>query len=78
MSNVLISKLTKLRTAAYAGDWEKAISIASKFPVLGKHKAAIMSAHEAYQRPDFQRQVGKNPEQLKAAGIAALKEKYHV
>ena len=73
-----VTKLSKLKEAAACGDWRLAVSIAAKFPVLGKHKAAIMSAQEAYARPDFQRQVGKDPEQLKAAGIAALKEKYHV
>lgn len=78
MTDFTRTKISKLRDAAFAGDWEKAINIAAKFPVLGAHKAAIMQAHEAYTRPEFQKQLGKDPEQLKAAGIRALKEKYRV
>jgi hypothetical protein len=72
------TKIAKLRTFAAAGNWRAAMAIAAKFPSLGLHKTAIMGAWEAFIRPDFQRQLGKNPEQLISAGIAALKEKYHV
>lgn len=71
-------KIDKLKNAARAGDWISAISIASKFGELGKHKAAIMQAREAYCRPSFQKQIGKDPQNLIAAGIAALKERYNV
>jgi len=73
-----ITKLSKLVAAANAGDWQKAISIASKFGELGAEKTAIMQAREAYVRPDFQRQLGRCPKQLIAAGIAALRGRYHV
>lgn len=73
-----VTKLSKLQAAAAADDWRGAMAIAAKFPVLGSHKAAIMGAWEAYTRPDFQRQLGRCPSKLIEAGIAALKEKYHV
>jgi hypothetical protein len=74
--NMPVTKLSLLRGAMAAGDWHAAIAIASKFGDLGTHKAPIMSAREAYTRPDFQRQLGRDPEALKTSGIAALKERY--
>jgi hypothetical protein len=71
-------KIDALRRAMSAGAWESAIAIAAKFPRLGDEATAIMRAHEAIVRPDFQRQLGRDPEQLKADGIAALKGKYGV
>ena len=76
--NVAVTKLSLLKKAASGGDWKTAVSIASKFPDLGNEKNAIMSAREAYVRPDFQRQLGRDCEALIASGIAALKGKYNV
>lgn len=72
------TKLTKLRTAMAAGDWRRALSIAAKFPRLGAHEQAIRAGHEAMQRPEFQRQLGRDPGTIVAAGIAALRERYGV
>jgi hypothetical protein len=58
------------------GDWREATRLAAKFPRLGGQAKAIMQAHEAYTRPDFQRQLGRCPTQLIAAGQAALIERY--
>jgi hypothetical protein len=73
-----VTKLSQLKAAAANGDWVRAIAIASKFHELGPHKAAIMQAREAHCRPAFQKQIGKDPQTLIAAGIAALKERYCV
>ena len=72
------TKLSVLKAAAAEGDWKKAISIAAKFPVLGAEKAAIMSAHEAFVRPQFQQQLGRDCGALIDAGINALRKKYYV
>ena len=69
-------KIDILRRAMSAGAWQSAISIAAKFPSLGAEKDAIMKAHEAFVRPEFQRQLGRDVEALKQAGIEALKGKY--
>lgn len=69
-------KIDLLRDAMRADDWAKALSIASRFPRLGKQDSAIRAGHEAMQRPDFQRQIGKDPCALIRSGIAALKERY--
>ncbi len=73
---MLVTKLSKLKDAAAANDWLAALRIASKFPQLGEHKAVIMSGWQALQSPAFYREIGKNPDELVAAAVAALKEKY--
>lgn len=74
----MVTRLSKLRAAAAAGDWRGANAIAASFAQLGPHKAAIMRAREAYTRPEFQRQLGRDPAALIEAGIAALRERYDV
>jgi hypothetical protein len=69
-------KIDILRGKMAAGDWPAALSLASKFPHLGKHKEAITRAYNALTNPGFYRQIGKNPEALVAAGIKALAERY--
>ncbi len=59
-----------------AGRWREAILFAARFQDLGTQRDRILSAREAYNRPDFQREIGKDPTQLIAAGIAALNERY--
>lgn len=71
-----MTKLDKLKTHAAAGDWQGALRIAARFPQLGDHKAAIKRAHEAFIRPAFYRQIGRDPEVLIAEGIAALRSRY--
>jgi len=70
------TKLSKLKDAATRGDWATALRIAAKFPQLGEHAAAIKRAHEAGHSPAFYRQLGRDPDALVAAGIAALRDRY--
>lgn len=65
-------KIEIVREMMAAGDWRGATLFAAKFPQLGARRAAILSAREAYLRPGFQRQIGKDPEALIEAGRAAL------
>ena len=69
-------KSDRLRAHMAAGDWRAAVSLAAKFPRLGDHKTRILRAQEAYTRPGFQRQIGRDPAALILDGIAALKERY--
>lgn len=69
-------KIDALRREMKAGSWARAIALAAKFPRLGAEEAAIKQAHEAFTRPDFQRQLGRDVEALKNIGIAALRGKY--
>jgi hypothetical protein len=72
------TKLSKLKAAAAAGDWQMALRIAAKFPQLGDHGPAIKRAHEAIHSGAFYRQIGKDPEALIQAGIQALRERYRI
>jgi len=72
------TKLAQLKIHAAQGDWHAALRIAAKFPRLGEEKRAIAQAWEAMVRPDFQRQLGRDPESLIQAGIEALRSKYRI
>lgn len=69
-------KLDAVVAAMRSGDWPRAISLAAKFPSLGDEKREIMQANEALKRPEFQRQLGRDPAQLIAAGQMALIRRY--
>jgi hypothetical protein len=69
-------KLARIKALVAAEDWRAALSLASSFPRLGAAESAVRAGHEAMQRPDFQRQIGRDPEAAIAAGIAALKGRY--
>ena len=70
------TKLSKVKAAMNTGDWEQAIKLAAKFPVLGAHKQAITRAAEAIKHPAFYQQTGRNIPAMIEAGKAALIEKY--
>jgi hypothetical protein len=72
------TKISRLVELMKAEEWGSALSLASKFPRLGEHELAIRRGHEACVRPDFQRQLGRDPAALREAGIAALRARYHV
>ena len=72
------TKLSRLREAAKAGDWTRALAIAARFQDLGDEKEAIQRAHNARLRASFYRQIGKDPDGLFAEGIKALKKRYQL
>lgn len=72
------TKLDTLKEYAAANDWKKAISIAAKFPSLGKERNAILDAHLAYTNPRWSISLGKDVEQLKTIGIVALRTRYKI
>ena len=70
------TKLSAVTEAMDAGNLARALSLAAKFPRLGDERNAILDAHGAYANPRFAAQLGRNVEQLKLDGIAALRAKY--
>ena len=70
------TKLAQVRALMAAGDTRAAVLMAAKFGELGEQRAAILSAREAFLRPDFQRQLGRDPAALIDAGAAALHERF--
>ena len=70
------TKLSQLKAAMRARHWQLALRIASRFPRLGEQRDAILSGHEAYVRPKFFKQLGRDVEAMKEAGRQALIERY--
>ena len=70
------TKLSQLKAAMQAGNWELALRIAARFPDLGEHAAAIVRGHEAYTNPRFYLQLRKDIETLKEMGKRALIARY--
>lgn len=72
------TKISRLRRHAAAGEWEEAISIASRFPDLGEERGAITRAQSARRNPAFYRQIGRDPDEAFAEGIEALRRRYQL
>ena len=69
-------KIDVLAAMMRNGEWDKAIKFAAKFPRLDKHRGAILTASSALLSPTLYEQMGRDPEALVAAGIAALKDRF--
>lgn len=69
-------KIDLLTALMSENKWNEALSLASKFPRLGEHKAAIVRAHECIVNPRFYTQIGVNIDEAISAGIDALKIRY--
>lgn len=72
------TKLDLLKKHWASGDKISALRIAARFPRLGAHKATITRGWEAHVRPDFFRQLGKNPSDLIESAFAALVIMYNL
>ena len=68
--------LGRIRALMNAGDWKGALKLAASWHDLGEDKDAIESAVAAKGNPRFYVALGKDPDALYEAGIAALKKRY--
>lgn len=73
-----MTKLDKLKEAFKNKDFKKVISIASKFPRLGKEKDAVKLAQDCTINPLFYKQLGYNIEKSIQDGIDAIAKKYEI
>lgn len=71
-----VKGLCELADAMSAGRWEDAILLAAKWSDLGDHAAAIHRGREAILRPEFQRQIKRDPAQMIEEAKEALLERY--
>lgn len=71
------TKLSQVKAAYQAGNFKKAIQIASKFYDLGNERALILDAHLALTNPRWTMQLNKNIEQTIEAGVKALAIRYN-
>ena len=72
----MVTKISLLRAAATAGDWQAAIRIAARFPRLGAIRGEVLDAHLAFTNPRFAQQIGKDPAALIEAGKQAVTRTY--
>lgn len=70
------TKLAAVRDAMAKRDWDTALHLAAKFPTLGEHGNAIRTASTALKNPIFYHQLGKDIDELRRAGIKAMKERF--
>jgi hypothetical protein len=70
------TKLAEIRELIAAGNWKAAMKLAAGFGGPGPNKTAIEQAYGAYTRPDFYREIGKDPGQMILAGMTALVARY--
>lgn len=57
-------------------DWNEALRLAARFQRLGKHAGAIRRAANARTNRQFYEQLGYDVEEIRAEGIAAIKERF--
>ncbi|WP_374349186.1 hypothetical protein [Chitinimonas sp.] len=70
------TKLSVVKQHMQAGNWQKAISLAARFPRLDRHRDAILNAHTAYIHPHFLSQLGKDVAAAKEEGRLALIDRF--
>ena len=67
------TKLAQLQAMMAAEDWKGALCLAGSWPDACD---AVRKGREGIMRPDFQRQLQRDPDALVAAGIEALKARF--
>ena len=71
-----LKRIEVLRAHMAAGRWREALKLAASWQQLGDEAKAIRQGWEGYARPDFQRQLRRDPEVLTREGQAALVRRY--
>ena len=65
-----------IRDRLEAGDEREALRLAARIKTRKATFAAIRRAHECYVRPDFYRQLGRDPDTEKRRGVEALRREF--
>lgn len=72
-----LSKRDELKQLLDAGKHRAALKLAASAPrLLQTHKDAILAGYAAATNPAFYRELGRNPDDLVAAGVAAIQARY--
>lgn len=74
----LVSKTDIVRQALIEGRDLDALRVAHTFRHLGDHKVTIQRGWDAHANPRFARSLGRDPDQLYADAIAALRLFYNL
>jgi hypothetical protein len=68
--------LQELEDLWAAGEYRKALKLAASWPRLGEHKDAIRGGWDATVNGRVHREMGKDPDTMYAAGLAAVAARY--
>lgn len=70
------SKTAQIKAAVAAGDYDQALKIGAKFFDDSVETKQFQRAQAAATRPEFYRQLGRDPEQERARAIEMLRQKF--
>jgi hypothetical protein len=71
-------KTDQIRAAWAAGDQIRALRIAARFFDRSANTRTFKRGMDAYNNPDFYRQLGRDPEQLMASALELLAKKFRL
>ncbi len=69
-------KIGRVRALWGRGDRLGALAAANKIQRLGEDGTTIRKGYSAMRNPDFYRQLGKNPEEMVRAALAAMVSRF--
>jgi hypothetical protein len=72
----MLSKTDQIRTAWAAGDRIGALRIAARFFDRSNATKTFQHGMDAYNHPQFYRQIGKEPDELVTAALASLAKRF--
>jgi hypothetical protein len=72
------TKTHKIRAAWAAGDCIGALRIAAKFFDRSEATKSFKRGMDAYNNPDFYRQLGKDPDSLVALAVKLLQKRFRL
>jgi hypothetical protein len=70
------SKTDRITTALANGDWLTALRTASRFHDRSDETLLFKRGFDAYQHPEFYRQLGKNPDDLINVAMKRLRDRF--
>jgi hypothetical protein len=70
------SKTERIKTALDRDDWLSALRVASRFHDRSADTLTFKRGFDAYQHPDFYRQLGKDPDKFINAAIERLQARF--
>src|SRR5882757_7078006 len=73
---IMQSKTERIKTALADGDWLSALRTPSRFHDRSCDTLTFKRGFDAYQHPDFYRQLGKDPEMLINEAITRLHARF--
>jgi len=78
MADYMICKSDQIRAAWQTGDRIGALRIAARFFDRSTDTRTFKRGMDAYNNPDFYRQLGKDPEQIIGAALDILAKRFNL